>query len=324
MPEIAPLLRVINDELNAFTVPETPKELYEPITYTLANGGKRMRPLLVLLGCKLFSEDVSQALKPAIGMEIFHNFTLLHDDIMDNAPLRRGKDTVHRKWDSNVAILSGDTMLIKAYEQVIQTRLEVLPHVLREFNRTATLVCEGQQLDMNFESRTDVSIEEYLGMIELKTSVLLATCLKVGAMIGGAAEVDAQHLYNFGRDIGIAFQLQDDILDVYGESDKVGKQRGGDILSNKKTYLLLRAKELATGSDSKELAHWLTEMNHDPSEKVAAVIALYNRLGVRQVAEKRMWSYFENGLAELEKVNGDAVWKAALQSFATDLMHREH
>lgn len=318
------MLHLINDELNAFTVPQSPKELYEPITYTLANGGKRMRPLLVLLGCKIFSEDVSQALKPAIGMEIFHNFTLLHDDIMDNAPLRRGKDTVHIKWDSNVAILSGDTMLIKAYEQVIQTRSEVLPDVLREFNRTATLVCEGQQLDMNFESRSDVSIEEYLGMIELKTSVLLAACLKIGAMIGGASEADAQHLYNFGRDIGIAFQLQDDILDVYGESEKVGKQRGGDILSNKKTYLLLRAKELAKGADAEELTQWLSNTDHDDAHKVSAVISLYDRLGVRHIAEKRMWCYFDSGISELAKVNGNTAWKAALQTFATDLMHRQH
>ncbi len=322
MNPIQDLLKQFNYALGLLELPDGPKELYDPIKYTLDNGGKRMRPLLVLLGCKVFSEDVSQALRPAIGIELFHNFTLLHDDIMDEAPLRRGNPSVYKKWNSNIAILSGDAMIIKAYQLLVETRTGALSDVLIEFNRTALEVCEGQQLDMNFESRDDVSLEEYLQMIGLKTAVLLATSLKIGALIGGANAEQANLLYNFGLNTGIAFQLQDDILDVYGESAKVGKQKGGDIISNKKTFLLLKALELADKEKSLELNQWLT--SNAPTQKVAAVTAIYNQLGVRQLAEEKMWDYYNSGIASLEKVKGSAAWVTTLKQFSNDLMHREH
>lgn len=322
MNPIQNLLKQFNHALGLLELPDGPKELYDPIKYTLDNGGKRMRPLLVLLGCKVFSEDVSQVLKPAMGIELFHNFTLLHDDIMDEAPLRRGNPSVYKKWNSNIAILSGDAMIIKAYQLLVETRKDALSDVLIEFNRTALEVCEGQQLDMNFESRDDVSLDEYLQMIGLKTAVLLATSLKIGAIIGGANSEQANLLYNFGLNTGIAFQLQDDILDVYGESAKVGKQKGGDIISNKKTFLLLKALDLANQEKSLELNVWL--QSNASTEKVAAVTAIYNQLGVRQLAEEKMWDYYNSGIASLEKVNGNAAWVTTLKQFSNDLMHREH
>lgn len=308
--------------LKQLTLPHTPKELYEPIDYTLQLGGKRMRPLLVLLACKLFSNDVSEALKPAIGIELFHNFTLLHDDIMDDAPVRRGEEAVHKKWNSNIAILSGDAMMVKAYQNLVQTHSEALKPVLEIFNRTALEVCEGQQLDMNFEMRKDVTIDEYIEMIRLKTAVLLAASLQIGAIIGGASEEQAALLYNFGLNSGIAFQLQDDILDVYGESHKVGKQKGGDIIANKKTYLLLKAEELATSEAESSLNNWL-EGQHQDSEKVQGVTDIYNQLGVKEFAEARMWEYFNLATESLKTVNGNADWKKVLLDFSTQLMHRE-
>lgn len=308
--------------LKQLTLPSAPKELYEPIDYTLQLGGKRMRPLLVLLGCKLFSDDISEALKPAIGIELFHNFTLLHDDIMDDAPVRRGEPAVHKKWDSNIAILSGDAMMVKAYQNVVQTHSDALKPVLEIFNRTALEVCEGQQLDMNFEVRKDVTIEEYIEMIRLKTAVLLAASLQIGAIIGGASEEQAALLYNFGLNSGIAFQLQDDILDVYGESHKVGKQKGGDIIANKKTYLLLKAEELASAEVASSLKNWLDDQHQD-SEKVQGVTDIYNQLGVKEFAEARMWEYFNLATESLKTVNGNAEWKKVLLDFSTQLMHRE-
>lgn len=311
----------IDQAMNGLEMPANPKHLYEPISYTLANSGKRMRPLLVLLGCKVFSESIENAVRPAIGMELFHNFTLLHDDIMDDAPLRRGKPTVHKKWNSNVAILSGDAMVIQAYQQMLETKPEVLATVLRIFNKTATEVCDGQQMDMDFEKMERVSIDDYLDMIRLKTAVLLAGCLKVGATIGGANEEQAQLLYNFGLNTGIAFQLQDDILDVYGESNKVGKQKGGDIIANKKTFLLLKAMELAEGNDASELSRLLKS---DEAEKVDAVIRIYDKLNIRELAEQRMWQFYNSGIESLEKVNGTQEWISTLKGFTHALMHREH
>ena len=282
-----------------------------------------MRPLLVLLGCKLFNEDLTDAMHPALGLELFHNFSLIHDDIMDQAPIRRGMPSVYKKWNSNVAILSGDAMVIKAYEESIMTDERVALPILKLFNTTAIEVCEGQQLDMDFELRDDVTIDEYLNMIQLKTAVLLAACLKIGAMIGGASEKDAQLLYDFGLNSGIAFQLQDDILDAYGESSKVGKQQGGDIISNKKTFLLLKAKQLANNEDLNKLNH-LINGNHNDQEKVTAVLDLYHKLGVRKLAEAEMWQFFNKGVSCLNQVEGSAVWKQVLLAFSTQLMHREH
>jgi geranylgeranyl diphosphate synthase type II len=289
----------------------------------MENGGKRMRPLLVLLGCKLFTENVSQALHPALGMELFHNFSLIHDDIMDQAPVRRGRPAVYRKWNTNVAILSGDAMIIKAYEELLKTDSSVALQVIQLFNKTAIEVCEGQQFDMDFELRDDVTIDEYLNMIRLKTAVLLAACLKIGAIIGGASENQAQLLYDFGINSGIAFQLQDDILDAYGESAKVGKQQGGDIIANKKTFLLLKAQELASENEHTELTNWLTG-THKNLDKVNGVLELFRKLNVKELAEREMWQFFNNGLASLDKVEGNEEWKQVLKQFSTQLMHREH
>jgi geranylgeranyl diphosphate synthase type II len=318
-------LRSLQDQLNlaldTLELPSEPRLLYEPVSYTLSNGGKRMRPLLVLMGCKVFSEDISQAIHPAIGIEVFHNFTLLHDDIMDNAPIRRGEPSVHTKWNSNIAILSGDAMMILAYQELCKTDSSVLSQVLEVFNKIALEVCEGQQLDMDFETSETVSIADYVNMIRLKTAVVLGGGLKVGAIIGKADAEQANLLYQFGLNTGIAFQLQDDILDVYGESHKVGKQKGGDIISSKKTFLLLKALELAEGEQSKDLRKWLK--SDAETEKVNAVTEIYDQLGIRKLAEERMWQYYDEGISNLNQVQGNDVWIEMLRAFSHNLMHRE-
>ncbi|MCF8464100.1 MAG: polyprenyl synthetase family protein [Flavobacteriales bacterium] len=321
MKQLQGLQERFEKALEALELPSEPKFLYEPISYTLSNGGKRMRPLLVLLGCRIFNESVNEAIHPAIGVELFHNFTLLHDDIMDKAPLRRGMKTVHEKWNNHVAILSGDAMFIKAYQELLQTRLDVIPSILTEFNKTALEICEGQQMDMDFETSEDVSIDSYLKMISLKTAVLLAASLKIGATIGGANRSQAQLLYDFGLNAGIAFQLQDDILDVYGESQKVGKQKGGDIISSKKTFLLLKAMELARGEEAESLKKWLA--SESESEKVKAVTEIYSQLGIRKLAEDRMWEFYNKGVSSLNQVEGDEEWIGRLRTFSEKLMHRE-
>ena len=321
MKQLQGLQDTFEKALEELELPSEPKFLYEPIRYTLSNGGKRMRPLLVLIGCRIFNRSMEEAIHPAIGMELFHNFTLLHDDIMDNAPLRRGMKTVHEKWNNHVAILSGDATFIKAYQELMKTRIDVLPDILTEFNKTALEICEGQQMDMDFETTQNVSIDNYLKMISLKTAVLLATSLKIGATIGGAKNDQAQLLYDFGLNAGIAFQLQDDILDVYGESQKVGKQKGGDIISSKKTFLLLKALELAKGQDADSLQKWLA--NDSELEKVKAVTEIYDKLGIRKLAEDRMWEYYNKGISTLKQVRGDAEWVGTLRAFSENLMHRE-
>lgn len=300
-----------------------PEELYDPIAYTLSLGGKRMRPLLVLLGCDLFGNAIEPAINPALAVEIFHNFTLLHDDIMDEAPLRRNQPTVHRKWNNNTAILSGDAMMVKAYQLISQYEGSKLSQVLSVFNKTALEVCEGQQMDMNYETKNNVSIENYLEMIQLKTAVLLAGSLKIGAIIGGASSKDAVHLYEFGRDIGIAFQLQDDILDVYGNPEKFGKQVGGDIISNKKTFLLLKAMELAKGEVLAALNKQLNAQDFDPEEKVRTVKEIYDQLQVREFAEQEMERYFLSGLKQLDFISADKSKLLRLKSFSENLMARE-
>ncbi|MFM1874970.1 MAG: hypothetical protein RL266_707 [Bacteroidota bacterium] len=322
MEQILALREELEKALNDLQLPEQPAKLYQPVRYTLENGGKRMRPVLVLLGCKLFSEDISNAIHPALGVELFHNFTLVHDDIMDEAPVRRGKPSVYEQWDLNVAILSGDAIFIKAYQELLQTDKNVILSILDLFNKTALEICEGQQLDMDFEQRNDVSIDDYLHMITLKTAVLLGASLKIGALTGGASEDQAQALYDFGLNCGIAFQLQDDILDVFGESKKVGKQKGGDILANKKTFLLLKAQELATGKTEEVLADWISSSN-SRIDKVEGVTSIYDELNVRELAEERMWRYFNTGIAALEKVDANEKWKSVLLDFSRSLMHRE-
>jgi len=315
------LQELINKEISNQKIGREPFTLYDPINYTLESGGKRIRPVLVLLACNLFSDDVSQAILPAIGLEIFHNFTLLHDDIMDHADIRRGNPTVHKKWNENTAILSGDAMFIKAYDYFLDCKSPNFREILKVFNQTALEVCEGQQYDMEFEDRENVSVEEYLRMIELKTSVLLAGALKIGALIGGADEKNANLLYEFGRNIGLAFQLQDDYLDVYGDVEVFGKQIGGDIVANKKTFMLINALQLAKGSDLKELKDLLAN-NIEKEEKVISVTKIYNDLKVKDLAQKEINAYTDKALEYLDHVSVDISNKNELKNLAEKLINR--
>lgn len=324
MHTINQLQQLINLAIARSTYPSKPKELYEPINYLMDLGGKRMRPVLLLMAFDLFSDDINKAINPALGIEVFHNFTLMHDDIMDNAPLRRNMPTVHKKWSESAAILSGDVMLIEAYKLMMQVEPDILAQVLTIFNTTAVGVCEGQQIDMNFEKLQHVEIDEYINMIRLKTAVLLGGALEIGALIGQSNQTNADLLYQFGVNMGIAFQLQDDILDVYGDPEKFGKQVGGDIISNKKTFMLIKAKELANGNTAKSLNNWLSIAVDNPSEKVIALTAIYDSLGVRQLAEKEMIYYAEKALNALMQVTVSEEKKETLRSFAESLLVREH
>jgi len=312
----------INQGLAELDLPPVPATLYDPIRYMLALGGKRIRPLLTLMAADLFSiPDIKQAVPAALAVELFHNFSLVHDDIMDQAPLRRGKPTVHEKWNANVAILSGDNLLIMAYGQLAKCPGDKLPPILKIFNTMATHVCEGQQLDMDFEASPRVGIDDYLHMIQLKTSVLLGTALKIGAVLGGASDVDAQHLYDFGVNVGIAFQLQDDLLDVYGDPEQFGKQRGGDILANKKTYLLLKALETADPAIVSQLHDWMKR--HDqPETKINQVTAIYDSLGIQQATEAMKQFYATQAHAALDRIPFEKSRKLPLQTMAQHLLDR--
>ncbi|UZD22213.1 polyprenyl synthetase family protein [Algoriphagus halophytocola] len=301
-----------------------PKELYDPITYILGLDGKRIRPLLSLLAYGIYADKPDQILSQAAAVEVFHNFTLMHDDIMDNAPLRRGRDAVHVKWNRNIAILSGDVMLVKAYDLLLATGPEHLQVILKSFNKTASEVCEGQQLDMNFESERHVNEADYLTMIRLKTAVLLGFALKLGATLAGAEEQDAQKLYDFGVNVGVGFQLKDDLLDVFADQEKFGKQVGGDIISNKKTFLLIKALELATGEEARLLNHWLDKSQFDKEEKVAAIKGIYERLGIRKLTETKMNSFFEEGFAQLDTIKyNNEDYYLELRQITEELIHRE-
>ena len=307
-------------QLNYGQAPET---LYAPIRYIMGLGGKRIRPLLTLLGAHLFTDELSGIIKPALATEVFHNFTLLHDDLMDQAPLRRGQATVHEKWNPNVAILSGDVMLVRAYELFLEVQPELLPTVLRRFGQTAAEVCEGQQWDMNFETEPQVSIAQYLDMIRLKTAVLLGFCLELGARLAGASEADAEHLRQFGTDIGLAFQLRDDLLDVYGDAATFGKRVGGDIISDKKTFLLLSAQAQASASQQFILSQLIAQPVIDADAKVAAVRAIYDELEIRPQAEALINSYFQDALQHLARVAAPNERKEPLRHLALQLMDRE-
>lgn len=300
-----------------------PKSLYEPITYILSLGGKRIRPALVLMAYNLYREDVEKAVRPAIGLEVFHNFTLLHDDLMDQADKRRNKPTVHKVWNANTAILSGDAMLIAAYQLIGETAPEHLKEVLDLFTRTALEICGGQQYDMEFESRMDVSEEEYLEMIRLKTAVLLACSLKTGAILGGASREDAENLYRFGINIGLAFQLQDDLLDVYGDTRTFGKNIGGDILCNKKTFLLINALRRAEGEQKAQLEHWIARKDFDAAEKIAAVTNIYNVLGLKELSEAKMQTYYAEGMKNLAALSVSEERLAVLKEVTSRLMFRQ-
>jgi len=301
-----------------------PSSLYEPIRYLMGLGGKRLRPRLTLHAYSLFRDDVRRIVPFAVAVEAFHNFTLMHDDIMDKAPLRRGKKTVHEKWNVNTAILSGDVMLVKVYDMFLGLDRRLLGDVMKAFNACAVGVCEGQQLDMEFESRRTVSEAEYLEMIRKKTAVLLGFSLELGALLANAKATDRKWLRAFGTNIGIAFQLTDDLLDAYADPKKFGKQVGGDIIANKKTYLLIKALELAKGKDRRELTHWIALQNFDSAEKVATVKSIYDRLGVRELTARKIERYFKRGFENLTKVMGNPANKRALEEFTKGLVERQY
>ncbi|MGF1637054.1 MAG: polyprenyl synthetase family protein [Cyclobacteriaceae bacterium] len=316
-------LQKIDQEIDKIDFGKHPIELYAPITYIMSLGGKRLRPLLTMLSYRIFCQDIDKILKPALAVEVFHNFTLMHDDIMDKAPLRRGKATVHEKWSTSVAILSGDVMLVRAYDLLLNIDPAILPEVLRIFNKCAAEVCEGQQLDMNFETTYRVSEADYIEMIRLKTAVLLGLSLELGALIAGASARSSSLLRQFGEKIGIGFQLKDDLLDVYANKEKFGKQIGGDIISNKKTYLLIKALE-KSGNENDKLNYWLSAKDFDKEEKVAAVKSIYNDLGVKTDTELKMNAYFTEGFKALENINeGDVEIIGWLRDFAKNLIDRE-
>ena len=318
------LLQMVNDTIASLPLEREPIGLYAPIRYVLSLGGKRIRPVLMLMAYNLYREDVSPCLMPAIGLETYHNFTLLHDDLMDRAEVRRGKACVHRKWNDNTAILSGDNMLVLAFQYMMQCEADKMPAVMRAFAKTALEIDEGQQYDIDFETRNDVTEAEYIEMIRLKTSVLLACALQIGAMLGGAAEQDTQALYRFGENLGLAFQLQDDYLDVYGDPAVFGKKIGGDILCNKKTFMLINAFLHASAEDRAELQRWI-ECGGDcnPDEKISAVTALYTKVGVDVMARERMDAYYAKAEACLDEVALPEERKQMLRSIALELMGRQ-
>ncbi len=311
----------VNKAIESLDWSKEPKGLYEPIAYTLSSGGKRLRPTLALIAAALFGGKEEDVLPAALALEVFHNFTLLHDDVMDRAAVRRGRPTVHVKWDDNTAILSGDQMLIEAYRLLSGVPADKLPQVLKWFNEMATGICEGQQYDVDFEHMDEVSIADYMKMIKLKTSVLLANALRTGGYIAGANEAQQQALYLFGLHIGLAFQIQDDILDVYGDPKTFGKAIGGDICCNKKTLLLLTALQTADAASRDELNQWLS-VNDRPEEKIAAVTALYNRLGVREAAEAVMEEHTALALKQLEQLPQNAACEQ-LRQLAAKLITRK-
>jgi geranylgeranyl diphosphate synthase type II len=300
-----------------------PANLYDPITYIMSLGGKRLRPALTLMGYQLSGNNPEEILKVAMAVEVFHNFTLMHDDIMDQAPVRRGKPTVHEKWNQTVAILSGDTMLVKAYDFLLEVKPELLPNVIRKFNQTAVKVCEGQQIDMNFESESVVSEPDYIEMIRLKTAVLLGFSLEYGGILAEMDAAQTRLLYQMGESMGIGFQLMDDYLDVYGDKEKFGKQVGGDIIANKKTYLLINALAKAEGKTKKQIDYWLSQKSFNPEEKVAAITTIYNELSIPQLTQIKMNAYFDQSFELLNSIKGDAEAKKVLINFAQNLMKRE-
>ena len=316
------ILKLVNDFLAQLPYERKPKSLYEPVEYVLSIGGKRIRPVLTLMGYNLWKEDPERILMPAVGLETYHNYTLLHDDLMDNADVRRGYPTVHRKWDANKAILSGDSMLVLAYQRMQQVPAEKLPAVLNLFTETALEIGEGQEYDMTFETRNDVTEDEYIEMIRLKTSVLLACALKTGALLADAPEEDADRLYRVGEQVGLAFQLQDDLLDVYGDPKVFGKAIGGDITSNKKTYMLINAYNRANDEQRKELEHWIGAKEFNRQEKVAAVTRLYDAIGIRQLCEDKINYYFQQASQTLSEVNVPEERKAQLRQYMDELLHR--
>lgn len=310
---------ISNQEFN-----KKPQRLYDPIAYTMNQGGKRLRPLLTLIACDLFDGDVEKALYPALALEVFHNFTLVHDDIMDKAPLRRGRDTVYKKWDSDIAILSGDTMFALAYQYALRTDYQLIPKILEVFSKAAIEVCEGQQLDMDFESMATVEIEEYLEMIRLKTAVLIAVSLQIGAIVGNACEKDIEAMYNFGIQIGLAFQLKDDLLDLYGEQEQFGKITGGDIASNKKTYLFLKALELCDSQERKILNDLYNDSSIETKTKIEKVKSIFDKTGVKATVELLMKDYYDKAIKCLESIDVEKDRKSELIGLTDSMFSRNY
>lgn len=316
------LLNMVEEKISLLPLEREPHLLYEPIRYGMQEGGKRLRPLLLLLTANMFTDDVEQCVDTAVGVEMFHNFTLLHDDIMDNSPTRRGRDSVYRKWGTNVAILSGDTMMIYAYKLMLETQNERRLDVMHVFNQLSLELCEGQQIDMDFEGMNEVKMAEYLEMIRLKTSVLIAGAMQMGAILGGASENDICHIYDFGLAIGAAFQIQDDILDLYADKSSFGKPIGGDIIEGKKSYLILSALEKAEGEEREALLQLYNNRDIDPKEKVEKVRSYFDKYGIKEYAEGVVKEYFDNGLSILESLEVAAERKEELLSYAKSLLYR--
>ena len=314
---------MVNETIDALPLEHEPQGLYAPIRYVLSLGGKRIRPVLMLMAYNLYRNDVKPCIMPAIGLETYHNFTLLHDDLMDRAEVRRGKTCVHLKWNDNTAILSGDNMLVLAFQYMMHCDESKMPSVLQIFSKTAIEIDEGQQYDVDFETRNDVTEAEYIDMIRLKTSVLLACALQIGATLADAPKQDAEALYRFGECLGLAFQLQDDYLDVYGDPAVFGKKIGGDILCNKKTFMLINALLYASEEDRAELQKWIDSKDCDPDKKIQAVTALYTKIGVDRMAQERMNAYYAEAEAYLAKVNLPEERKQILHGMALELMNRQ-
>ena len=314
--------KFINEQLKSLDWSISPKELYLPIGYALESGGKRIRPALVLMACELFGGDKERAVGAAMAIEVFHNFTLLHDDIMDNAETRRNRLTVHKKWDANTAILSGDAMMIKSYEFLEQTPVDSWSKIFPIFTRTALEVCEGQQYDMNFELCEEVTLDEYFNMIRLKTAVLLGAALQIGAILGGASNDDAQNLYDFGIAIGIAFQLRDDYLDTYGNENTFGKRIGGDILCGKKTFLLINALQNSEIEGQDKIKKVLMDKTISEQEKIDIIASIYNKLRIPSLCEEAMADYYHRALESLSKISGHKIEKEPFTRLAQQLMGR--
>lgn len=318
------ILVKVNEFLENLKYDRKPNGLYDPIKYVLSMGGKRIRPMLMLLAYNLYKDDPESILMPACALETYHNYTLLHDDLMDNADVRRGKTTVHKKWDPNTAILSGDSMLVLAYERMTKCGGKYLKDVLNVFTETALEIGEGQQYDMDFETRNDVTEDEYIEMIRLKTSVLLACAMKIGGILADAPKEDQENLYKFGELIGLAFQLQDDYLDVYGDAKVFGKKIGGDIASNKKTYMLINAFNMANDIQRKELDSLIGAEDFNRDEKIASVTRLYNEIGIDKLAQKKIEFYFEQSRRYLDAINVESSRKSELALYAQKMMKRKY
>lgn len=316
-------LKKVNRYINKISYTRKPKSLYIPIKYVLNIGGKRIRPILMLLSYNLYKDDAEKIMSTACAIETYHNYTLLHDDLMDEAPIRRGKPTVHTKWNANQAILSGDSMLVLAYKFLINCSQKHLSKCLNLFTDTALEIGEGQQYDMEFENRTDVTVDEYINMIRLKTSVLLACAMKIGAILANATDEDAENLYKFGEQIGIAFQLQDDYLDVYGDPKVFGKKIGGDIISNKKTYMLITAFEKANSNQLAELNKWINKKKFNHAEKIAVIRSIYDEIGVNEFAKYMIDYYYKEGQKYLAKVNVPINRKLPLETYIEEMMKRQ-